>query len=178
MVTTRHVTRQEREAFFRAARRLAGMVSRACDVSWSASGAYRRLRETIASQEKAHRRFAPVGHRHRFSVENAVDYFVCKVVAGNVNPGVCDRKASELAGMRDDYVMGILLMCNQEVRERLSGYLAEPWPGQSADEVFALIAESDYAFFTGSNTDVDGFTIRGIAWAMTAAHNSPIRKVV
>lgn len=167
MTTHTKLSRSERTAILAACRRLAYMVERAAGVSIHTDRLYRDLRETIARQEKQHRRGAPAGWRHLFSVEQAVDYFVVRTAA-NANP---DALARDLAGFRDDYVKATFLMCDDEVRERLAKEVARVWPEASAKDVFRKLAEVDYAALSGSANRLDAETLSGLAWAMTAGTN-------
>lgn len=66
------------------------------------------LRALITAQEKAHRRGAPAGHHHSLPVRVAVDYFMVRIFADAY--AAPDATASELDGMRDDYVRARLIM--------------------------------------------------------------------
>lgn len=155
------LSRADRTLIFAACRRLAYMVERAANARTSTDRLYRDLRKTIADQEKGHRRFAPSGHRHLFSVEQAVDYFVVRTVA-NANP---DATARDLAMLRDDYVKATFLMCDEEVRQRLAENLAHIWPGKPAADVFRALAEVDYCALSGTANGLDAETLGGLACA-------------
>lgn len=167
-MTHTKLSRTERLAIFTACRRLAYMVERASNARTGTSRLYDELRRTIATQEKGHRRFAPSGHRHLFSIEQAVDYFVVRTIA-NANP---DATARDLSMLRDDYVKATFLMCDEEVRQRLAEYTAQVWPGVPTADIFRKLAEVDYCALSGTATSLDPETLNGLAWAMTAGTNS------
>lgn len=155
------LSRADRTLILKACKRLAYMVERAADARTGTSRLYDDLRKTIADQEKGHRRFAPSGWRHLFSVEQAVDYFVVRTVA-QANP---DATARDLAMMRDDYVKATFLMCDDEVRQRLAENLARVWPGKPAADVFRALAEVDYSALSGTANGLDTETLAGLACA-------------
>lgn len=155
------LSRADRTLIFSVCKRLASMVERAADARMGTSRLYDDLRKTIADQEKGHRRFAPSGWRHLFSVEQAVDYFVVRTVA-NANP---DATARDLAMLRDDYVKATFLMCDEEVRQRLAENLARVWPGKPAADVFRALAEVDYCALSGTANGLDPETLAGLACA-------------
>lgn len=84
---------------------------------YGSMGDYARLRNTIEEQEKAHRRFAPTGHKHRLPIKSAVDYFVVRCFQNAVKPLRSEKPTNglewlfeHLSTLRDDYLMVLLFV--------------------------------------------------------------------
>lgn len=155
------LTRADRMTILATCKRLALMADRAADTSQHAARLYRELRETIAKDEKGHRRFAPAGWRHLFSVEQAVDFFVVRTLA-DANP---NAEAHELARLRDDYVKATFLMCDEAFHRRLDVLVREVWGNPtSALSVFGVVGYADYSALSGTADDLDPGTRTALAW--------------
>lgn len=154
---------KDRKVLLAACARLARMVERAADVSTDASRRLADLRKTIREQEKGHRNFAPVGWRHKFSVDQAVDYFIVKTVAEARE----DMTAKDLARLRNDYVKATFLVCDDDFKRRLDEQVGASWamPGKTWQDVFKVMAAVDYAALSGSSERVDSETNTAIMWA-------------
>lgn len=159
------LSRTDRTTILACLHHLARTVEHAADYGIHSSRLYRDLRKTIADHEKGHRRFAPGGWRHLFSVEQAVDYFVVRTVA-EANP---DATARDLANLREDYVKATFLMCDEDVRKRLAEYLAKDFPtsaaGASAAGTFRVMGSVDYSALSGVADRVDEETLNALAFA-------------
>lgn len=155
------LTRADRTLLLATCKRLAGMADRAADTSQHAARLYRELRETIAENEKGHRRFAPAGWRHLFSVPQAVDYFVVRTLA----EADVTATAHVLARLRDDYVKATFLMCDDEFYRSLNVLVREVW-GNPADvfSVFGVVGSLDYSALSGTSDDLDRETRAALAW--------------
>jgi hypothetical protein len=158
--------RLDRTRILTLARRIAGCMDRACDVSSQDARDYDAMRRAISTQAKGHRRFAPAGWRHLCSVEQEVDYFICAVV--HEGRGAPERKLSEYSGVREDYLKGALLMCRPllvERFDRLAAELAGHYHEAGCEllspcELVRIVREVDYCALSGTATKLDPETLR------------------
>lgn len=163
------MTKNERK-YFDCLKRFAWCVERACETGSYSSNLYDKLRKTIAEQERQHRRLAPEGHKHRFSVSEAVDYFTVSTIYEGRNSAETPLK--EMRGVREDYLLSALIMSDPVVRERLVERLIKEFPGEKPMEVAKVLAGADYAFFTGSQPKIDEDTQAALTFAVQNARKS------
>lgn len=103
-------------------RSVAYRLDRACESHQSRE--FSELRDIIKAQEKRHRQFAPAGHRHRFPIEAAVNYFIVQTFA-DAWRHAADETVSDIADLRDDYVQARFIVARMRKRcpERLTSEL-------------------------------------------------------
>lgn len=111
----------ERKALLAECRRIAYCAEIAANAVGYLSYDYRRLRETIARQEREHRAMGrrivgPTATRGRASIDATVDFFVARVFADACishksgmwrKPG--ERQIASLVGIREDYVKAAIM---------------------------------------------------------------------
>lgn len=110
---------------------------------------YASLRACIERQEREHR---AMGRRMvgnigpRLSVRHAVDYFVCKVLTDGARKYNCGKAPiRDLAGIREDYVRGAVLMSDVEFSGALFRALKASCPGSTFEHTAKAVEALDYA---------------------------------
>ena len=123
-------------------RSVAFKIDRACESHCARD--YSDLCDLIREQEKQHRRLAPVGYRHRFSLDGAVYYFIVKTFA-EAFAAPLGETVAEIAMLRRDYQQARFIVHRLRARSpnRLTpGLISEVMRCADAYDYTALVGDS------------------------------------